>query len=100
LALGIPHPDYLLECLNSKQIRDWEIIDSIEPIGQEADFYRTGIIASTLINIKLKKGVKKLSPLEFMPSLYTGMKGKKQQSWEDMKEVLSSMAGKKVKKHG
>jgi hypothetical protein len=97
LALGVPHPDYLMEMLNSKQLRDWEVVYSIEPFGQYPEYVRMGVIASTLINIKLKKGAKKLTPLSFVPPLYGGKKTDEKQTIDDMKEGLSSMSGKKVK---
>jgi hypothetical protein len=95
LALGIPHPDYLLECLTSKQLSDWEVFYAIEPFGEEADYYRTGLLCANLINIKLKKDAKHLTPHDFMPSLYEGERSLKKQTVDDMQQLLSSMSEKK-----
>lgn len=99
MALGFPHPDYLDEALNAKQLRDWEVYYSIEPFGEESAFRRTGVIASTLINLKLKKEAKKLTPNDFMPMLYVGKK--EEQTTTDMKDLMSSMSQNKTeRKHG
>ena len=95
MALGVPHPDYLLEMLTAKQLREWEIVYSIEPFGEEPKYVRSGIIASTLINLKLKKETKKTTPFDFMPALYTGKKSGGKQSMEEMKALMSSMANNK-----
>jgi hypothetical protein len=100
LAIGVPHPDYLNEVLNSKQLREWEIVYSLEPFGEYTEYLRTGIVASTLINLQLKKDSKKVSPFDFIPEVYTGEKSKEKQSVEDMKELLSSMSSEKVKRNG
>ncbi len=34
LALGYPHPDYLLPYLTSRQLREWIAYNNIEPFGQ------------------------------------------------------------------
>lgn len=67
LALGIPHPDYLLGLLTARQLADWEAYYGVEPFGDERADLRAGIVACTIANIHLKKGKDPLSALDFMP---------------------------------
>jgi len=91
LALGFPHPDYLMECLTSKQLSDWEIFYAVEPFGEEAEWSRIGRYCSLLINLKLKEGTKQFTPYDFMPSLYEGKRSRKEQTTADHVDLMRLM---------
>lgn len=48
LAMGIPHPDMLLQALTSRQWRDWIEFTSVEPIGGDREDYRTAFATAGL----------------------------------------------------
>lgn len=48
LALGCPHPDYLLELLDGDQLADWAEYYSVEPWGFEAHDSWNGILATLI----------------------------------------------------
>ena len=50
LALGAAHPDYVLDRLTSRQLRDWMDFYEVEPWGSDMEFLRSGIVASTIAN--------------------------------------------------
>jgi hypothetical protein len=86
-----------LEQLTASQIAEWEVYDSIDPIG---DFriemslaYGFSIIANLLIKAHFKKG-KELKPIDFLIDWSGDLKqseGKKQ-SVEEMKRFLLQFA--------
>jgi hypothetical protein len=65
--LGIPHPDYLLACLTSRQISEWIAFSELEPFGEQIDWLRTGVLASLIANVNRQKGAKPFKPTDFMP---------------------------------
>ena len=91
MALGFPHPDYLMEGLTSKQLSDWEIYYAVEPFGEEAEWSRIGRDCSLLINLKLKEGKEQFTPFDFMPELYEGKRSRMKQTSEDHVGMMRSM---------
>jgi len=65
--LGIPHPDYLLACLTSRQVSEWIAFSELEPFGEQIDWLRTGVLASLIANVNKQKGAKPFKPTDFMP---------------------------------
>ncbi len=37
--MGIPHPDYLLQKLNSRQLKEWQQVNAKRPFSREIDLY-------------------------------------------------------------
>ena len=85
---GYKHPDDLLRELTATQWKEWELYHAEEPWGEVQQFYQTGIIASTLVNLQKKKGSQPCSATEFMP--YYKEK-KKVQTGEEMRDALLSI---------
>ena len=88
MALGVIHPDYLLKKLTSTQLKEWELYHDEEPWGEVQQFYQAGIIASTLVNLQIKKGSQPYLATEFMP--YYKEK-KRVQTGEEMRDALLSI---------
>lgn len=65
LALGFPHPDYLLEQLDSVQISEWMAYANIEPFGSLAEDLRLGQTTAMIGNTHLKKGAKPFKAQDF-----------------------------------
>jgi hypothetical protein len=61
--------DALEDALSERQLMEWSMFYELEPWGSEIDFLRTGIVASTIVNVSpnRKAGAKPSSPLDFVP---------------------------------
>jgi hypothetical protein len=82
--LGCKHPDYLFRSLTARQFLDWEIYNSLEPIGM---FYHSGLIAAVIANFSMcKKPGKWFNAFDFMPRYK-----KKKQTVEEMEKVLMGL---------
>lgn len=66
LALGQPNVRTMLSGLTGRELLEWEAFDRIEPFGEERADLRTGILASTLCNLRGRKG-RRSQPQDFMP---------------------------------
>lgn len=66
LALGFPHPDFLLRILTSRQVAEWEWFYGQEPWGFEIESTRAALIASTIGNFAGKQASRELSISDFM----------------------------------
>ncbi len=72
LALGLPHPDYLLASITSRQLAEWLVFLQIEPIGETRDDFRAGMICATVANYagrQRAEGSEPAQPADYMPSL-------------------------------
>ena len=67
LAFGIPHPRYLMQHLTSRDVAEWMAYNQLEPFGEWAAFWRSGLIASILANIYRSRNAKEATPKDFMP---------------------------------
>ncbi len=67
LTLGVPHPDYLIDMLTSKQLADWMAYASIETFGDQRADLRTAIMAASINNRWLGKHEKPSSPMDYLP---------------------------------
>ena len=83
LALGVIHPDYLLEKLSCRQLREWEIYNVHEPIG----YMHSAVIGSVLANCNRGKDSDHVfKPEDFIH--YYFPKKEKKQSMNQMKETM------------
>lgn len=57
-----------MDRMSSRQLSAWMAYDSLEPFGEAREDLRAGIIASTIVNVRVdpKKG-KYAKPQDFMP---------------------------------
>lgn len=69
LALGYPHPDYLMDQITSRQFVDWMAFERLDPIGGQRGDIQAGVIASVIANVNrdTKKQKKPFSITDFMP---------------------------------
>ncbi len=67
LAMGIPHPDYLLPMLTATQMHDWEIYSIAEPFGQPRSDYMAGVIAAANGNLWMSKDTSPMQPQDYIP---------------------------------
>lgn len=56
LALGIPHPRYLLEHLNSEDLVDWQAFYSLRPFGFVRESMLHGVPAALFFNANKASG--------------------------------------------
>ncbi len=87
----------LLDYLTAFQISEWEAYDRIDPLGTWMENYRLAYLSSLLTNLTIsthgKKGAKFTTPMDFMLDWDLGKdKPIKQQSAEEMKEILLGLA--------
>lgn len=61
LALGWPHPDYLLELLTGEQLGDWADYYSREPWGFPVEDMRSSMAMAVAANV----GGSKMAPADF-----------------------------------
>lgn len=55
--------------ISSYQLSEWMAFFNLEPFGFESNMFGHGIVASTLVNIRKKKGVKAVTPQDFIPKI-------------------------------
>jgi hypothetical protein len=71
VALGWPHPDYLLPYLTSSQLSEWEAYRRIKPFGQEMDDHRMAMICAAVANfsgnVDRKRKPQGLKVADFLP---------------------------------
>jgi hypothetical protein len=54
--------------MSARLLREWQTYAAIEPFGQPAAFWRTGLTVATLANVnRRKKTDKSYGPEDFMP---------------------------------
>lgn len=94
-----------MDHLTLDQINEWEAYDRIDPIGNWTKYFRTAKLESTITNLAIrihgKEGKELTTPLDFMPNWEGGEKEEelqKEQSVEDMKQIMMSVAGIQNKK--
>lgn len=80
--------------MSGRQLAEWEIYAKVDPFGAEADFYQASMIASTIVNVNLKKGSKLCTVKDFMPKFDE----QKEDKWKHIKNVFSALSTKKVKR--
>jgi len=78
----------LLARIDSLELAEWMQFYALDPWGTQRDDLQAGIIACTIANANSSKG-KAFQPMDFMPYA----EGKKEQTNEDMKALLNTMAG-------
>lgn len=64
LALGFPHPDYLLEALSARQLAEWQQYYALEPFGHPIESWRAGMLASVIARPNSRK---RLKASDFIP---------------------------------
>ena len=84
LSLGMTIQQ-LLDNMDSQELSAWIAYDSIQPLGELMDDFRTGMVCSVVANANNGKRGKALSPADFMPYY---KKKKKNQTPEEMMSVL------------
>lgn len=88
LALGLLHPDYLLNSLTSRQLAEWMAYYAVDPFGDQRGDLQAGIIAATVSNRWRGKNEAPAKPVDFMPYIE-----KPQQSAEEIQRTLRSILG-------
>ena len=70
--MGVAHPDYLLDQLDSRQIAEWIEFARLEPFGERMADIRAGQVCATVANYagKMRSNDAPLAhPADFMPAL-------------------------------
>ena len=89
LALGFPHPDYLLETLTWKQLLDWLIYYELEPFGEERADYRIGQLTAAVHNALRRSGGRTWKASDFL--LGTPVKAERPTDIERMKSIVRTI---------
>ena len=66
MALGYPHPDYLLPLLTSEQLSEWQAYALLEPFVEKNRDFSLGILGHAVAQFSQMKSSKKLTPQDFM----------------------------------
>lgn len=92
----------MLRQLSAHQIAEWEAYNRLDPIGEERDDFRIAHLMSLIFNIHLQENSKKQlsekdlkTALDFMVEWDDEIRNKKKakkQSWQEMKEILLTIA--------
>lgn len=53
--------------MSARTFAEWQAYCAIEPFGQQAEFWRAGMLAAMLGNIHRKKNQQPFKPEDFMP---------------------------------
>ncbi|MCP4475381.1 MAG: DUF4035 domain-containing protein [Gammaproteobacteria bacterium] len=94
LACGLPHPDFLLPYMSSKQLREAEIYYSMDPYGEKQGYRQAASVCSVIANVN-RDSKRKPIPYkteDFMPQ-FGGRKNKKQ-TVNEMNKILFGMSKK------
>lgn len=67
LALHVPHPDYLLQMLTSRQFAEWLAFFGMMPFGQEYSDYVVASVGAALWNQQRGKNVEPIRPSDLLP---------------------------------
>ncbi len=67
LTLGVPHPDYLIDMLTSKQLADWMAYASIETFGDQRADLRSAIMAKAMVDRWLGKHERPKNVTDYLP---------------------------------
>lgn len=95
--MGVLHPDYLLQELNAEQLADWEAYFTLDPFGNDRDDLRIAQLCCLFANANRdsKKHPRAYKLDEFMFDFGKQYKETKQQSMEDMKQILRGLTKRK-----
>lgn len=66
LALGIPSVNAMLSGMTSLEFHEWSAFYEKDPWGDQRGDIRSGIIASTMVNLQRDKKSKLFTPQDFM----------------------------------
>jgi hypothetical protein len=84
----------LLGKLDSRELTEWMAYDGLDPIGQERDDLRAGIVASTVANCHSVKA--KFKPSDFVPKF--GPRVEKRKTPADLALIAQAITGMMRKK--
>ena len=92
-----------MEQLTAKQLAEWEAYNNIDPVGEWRNDFKFSYMASIISNLMIqaygKKGSKMTKIEDFQLQWDTGAETEsKQQSVEEMKNILLSLAASQNKK--
>lgn len=93
----------MLEQLTAKQLAEWEAYSNIDPVGEWRNDFKFSYMASLITNLMIqaygKKGSKMTKIEDFQLQWDTGVETEsKQQSVEEMKNILLGLAASQNKK--
>jgi hypothetical protein len=57
----------LRERMDAEEFVCWQAFDRLEPLGADADDYRAGLVAATLINVNRRRGAPPVRPFDLFP---------------------------------
>lgn len=60
---------HLLATMPASEFREWQILEAIEPFGEMGNYFRSGIIASTIANVNRQASREPFSPWDFVPKI-------------------------------
>jgi hypothetical protein len=83
--------------IDSAELSEWMAFDQLDPIGQDREDLRMGILASTIVSAAHPKS--KCRPLDFMPDFAGKRKGKvRKQTASEIESVLAGSVIVKTRK--
>jgi hypothetical protein len=88
LALGMTVRE-MLGKLDSRELTEWMALDGMDPIGQERDDLRAGIVASVVANCHSTKG--RFKPSDFVPKF--GPRAEKRKTPTELAAMAQAITG-------
>lgn len=86
--------DELLRRISSRELTEWMIYYRLEPFGQDVDWLRAGVIASTIANVNRdpKKQPRPFEPADFIPQTTEAANDDRPQ-WRRILDATTSALG-------
>lgn len=89
MILGVPHPDYLVEVLDARQLSEWEAFLSLEPLGEERADLRMANQMTLIANIH-RDSKRKTSPYGLKDFLFD-FEGREEKREEDPQKLAEKI---------
>lgn len=84
----------LLDTVDSKELTEWQIFDSLDPIGAWRDDYANGIACALHANMNRKRGSKPFTPQDFMPFMQPSEEEKQEQMQNEFMRFVEGLNAK------
>ncbi len=76
----------LLARMSASEFHEWFVFYQMEPFGEWRSDLRAGIVASTFASAHRRKGSRRPTPKDFMPTF--GEKEESRQSWQEQLRIV------------
>lgn len=84
----------MVDAMPYRRFLEWMVVEKVQPFGEAADYFRAGIIASTIANANRdpKKIPQPFKPEDFIPKLKAPGRRRHRQSFQEQRAILRAAA--------